>query len=133
MSQYGGSKYPLLAQAKGPIEPYAISVELAAINGVYLNYLVAATYKHNKSVYLVFDMALNASSVEVETIDGDKTDNWTLSNIDFKEFENFAREIEVEFSPPYSIEELARKVLVRVNDRASVMVPAYRYQSIQNA
>ncbi|MGO2130947.1 MAG: hypothetical protein ACTH4U_19665 [Pseudoalteromonas prydzensis] len=131
MSQYGGSKYPILAQTKGPIEPYAKSVELATVNGVYLNYLVAATYKHNKSVYLVFDIALNASNVEVETINGGNIDNWTLSNIDVEGFKSFAREKGVVFSPETSIDELARKVLMSVNDRANVMVPAYRYQGVQ--
>ena len=127
MSKYSGTKYPILAETRGPVEPYIVTVDLRTIDGVYLNYLIAESYLYNKSVCLVFDLALRPCTVEVTTVDDNKIKNWTLSDLNIEEFRNFAAiELQNEVDSTTSIEELARKVLVHINNRDSVKVLAYR-------
>lgn len=127
MGGFVGSKYPLLAKEQGPIEQYSKTVDLSTVDGVYLDFLVAASYRDCKNVYIAFDMALVPSNVEVETMDGRHIQNWTLGDVDTDEFRRFAAELGVD-ETSNGIEELARRVLVCVNGRPSLTVPAYRYQ-----
>lgn len=129
MEQETGCVYPMLALHKGSIEQYIKTVELENVSGVYLDYIFATSYLNEECIYLVFDLDLNPSAIRVKNVDGKTTESWTINDVNLDRLKEFAteREIDVENA---SIEDIVKNVLIVINKRTTVGVPAYRYQSI---
>lgn len=120
-----GCVYPKLAMKKyGIPKQTSKEVNISTADGVYLEYIFAMSCLHEESIYLVFDPNLLPSHVRVRNVDGKITEPWTLSHVDIDKLKVFASKLNINVDN-FTTKELVRKVLLEVNQRERVAVPAY--------
>lgn len=121
-----GCVYPaeLVSKKYGIPNKSVKEVCLSTIDGIYLNYIYATSCLHQENIYLVFDGNLEPCCVRVKYKDGKIVEPWDISHSDITGLKEFAKEKGIN-PDGLNINELARKVLLKVNNKEKVLVPHY--------